>query len=122
MNTANKLTALLALGLTWGIASAADDAAKAQVNDYPTTARVDYVIGCMASNGQTYEMMQKCSCSIDFIAKSMPYEQYEKVSTLLSLQQMPGAGRNAVYKSSAWSKEAVSKLRDIQAESTLRCF
>ena len=122
MNTANKLTALLALGLTWGIASAADDAAKTQVNDYPTTARVDYVIGCMASNGQTYEMMQKCSCSIDYIAKSMPYEQYEKVSTLLSLQQMPGAGRNAVYKSSAWSKEAVSKLRDIQAESTLRCF
>ena len=92
-------------------------------SDYPTSARVDYVIGCMMANGQTTpEMMQKCSCSIDHIATSLAYDDYEKIETLLRLQQMPGAGRNAVYKNSGWSKKAVAKLREIQADSTLRCF
>jgi hypothetical protein len=91
-------------------------------NDYPTTARVDYVIGCMASNGQTHEMMQKCSCSIDHIAKSISYTEYVQISTLLSLQQMNSVGRNAVFKESTWSKKAIARLRDIQADSTLRCF
>jgi len=27
-------------------------------NDYPTAARADYVFGCMASNGQTQQMLQ----------------------------------------------------------------
>jgi hypothetical protein len=101
----------------------AEDCEKsASDNDYPTSARVDYVIGCMASNGQTHEMMQKCSCSIDHIAKSIPYEEYVHISTLLSLQQMTGAGRNAVYKNSTWSQKEVARLRDVQADSTLRCF
>jgi hypothetical protein len=91
-------------------------------NSYPTSARVDYVIGCMASNGQTHEMMQKCSCSIDLIAKAIPYEEYVHISTLLSLQQMTAAGRNAVFKSSTWSQKAIAKLRGVQADSTLNCF
>jgi hypothetical protein len=123
MRLSKHFAALFCMNLLWSTVSAADDVAKEPENQaYPTAAKVDYVIGCMASNGQTYEMLQKCSCSIDFIAKSIPYNEYERISTLLSLQQMAGAGRNAVYKSSTWSKDAVSKFRDIQAESTLRCF
>src|SRR4029077_19255479 len=30
-------------------------------NDYPTQARVDYVFGCMAANGETHEAMERCS-------------------------------------------------------------
>ncbi len=95
---------------------------SAQADPFPTSVKADYVIGCMAANGQTYEMLQKCSCSIDLIEKAMPYKTYEHVSTLLSLQQMSGAGRNAVYKSSTWSQNEVARLREIQADSTLRCF
>jgi hypothetical protein len=110
--------ALASCSLAW-----AEDCEKSVGdNDYPTSARVDYVIGCMASNGQTHEIMQKCSCSIDYIAQSIPYEEYVHISTLLSLQQMTAAGRNAVYKNSTWSQKAVAKLRDVQADSTLRCF
>jgi hypothetical protein len=101
-------------------AQADDDAATD--DSYPTAARVDYVIGCMASNGQTHEMMQKCSCSIDLIAKTIPYDEYVHLSTLLSLQQMSTVGRNAVYKSATWSQKAIAKLRDVQADSTLHCF
>ena len=114
---------LISLGLACSALANAEECDKASNSDtYPTSAKVDYVIGCMASNGQSYEMMQKCSCSIDFIADAIPYEEYVHISTLLSLQQMTGAGRNAVYKSSTWSNQAVAKLRDVQADSTLRCF
>ncbi len=114
---------LVSLGLVCSSLATADEGDKtSQNNPYPTTAIVDYVIGCMASNGQNYEMLQKCSCSIDFIAQAIPYEEYVHISTLLSLQQMTGAGRNAVYKSSTWSNKAVTKLRELQADSTLRCF
>jgi hypothetical protein len=123
MSKSRESMILLCAVLAWSTLALADDAAqKTDHREYPTAVKVDYVIGCMASNGQTYEMLQKCSCSIDYIAKSMPYDEYERVSTLLSLQQMAGAGRNAVYKNSTWSKDEVSNLRDIQAESTLRCF
>ena len=120
-----KCLPLLPAGLLACSLALADDActqAKA-TSDYPTSARVDYVITCMMVNGQTTpEMLQKCSCSIDYIAASLAYDDYERIETLLRLQQMPGAGRNAVYKNSGWSKKAVAKLREIQADSTLRCF
>ncbi|MET0080937.1 MAG: hypothetical protein ABW119_20955 [Candidatus Thiodiazotropha lotti] len=119
-----KLVYLLLLGLLQFPSQAlSEDCNKAnQRQSYPTAAKVDYVIGCMASNGQSHEIMQKCSCSIDLIEKKIPYEEYVQISTLLSLQQMPNSGRNAIYKSSTWSQKAVARLRDIQADSTLRCF
>ncbi|MCP3870722.1 MAG: hypothetical protein GY703_22040 [Gammaproteobacteria bacterium] len=89
---------------------------------YPTAVTADYVIGCMAANGQTPEMLRKCACSIDFIASEIPIEEYEYIETLLRLRQMPGVGRNAVYKTSNWSEKTVARLREVQAESTLRCF
>lgn len=89
---------------------------------YPTEVVVDYVLGCMLSNGTSPDVLRKCSCSIDFIAASIPYDEYEKVETLLRLQQMPGGGRSVFYKSSNWAKNAIAQLREVQAESTLRCF
>jgi hypothetical protein len=55
---------LLVLSLAAGPVQAAD-------NDYPTSARADYVIGCMAANGNTHEALLKCSCAIDTIASLM---------------------------------------------------
>ncbi|MBM3624499.1 MAG: hypothetical protein FJX16_04115, partial [Alphaproteobacteria bacterium] len=51
------LTALLSLA--GGLAQAAD------LNDYPTAARADYVFGCMKANGDTRLSLDQCSCSID---------------------------------------------------------
>ncbi|MEJ2620210.1 MAG: hypothetical protein P8163_08095 [Candidatus Thiodiazotropha sp.] len=124
-NKRSKLVYPLALGLLYfplAIADECDKHSNNQNQKYPTSAKVDYVIGCMASNGQSYDIMQKCSCSIDMIEKKIPYDEYVQISTLLSLQQMSNAGRNAIYKSSTWSQKAVAKLRDVQADTTLRCF
>ena len=44
--------------------------------DYPTAALADYVYGCMKSNGETREALERCSCSIDVIASIIPYDHY----------------------------------------------
>jgi hypothetical protein len=97
--------------------------AGAAGNGYPTAATADYVLGCMAANGNTHEALHKCSCSIDFIAKRVPYSQYEKAETALSLQAGGGlGGRVAVFRDPPELKEAIEQLRQAQAEADLQCF
>ncbi len=91
-------------------------------NGYPTSVIVDYALGCMLANGTTPEMLQKCSCSVDMVMAAIPYDEYVRVETLMRLQQMEGAGRNAVYKNAAWSNAAIARFKEVQADSTLRCF
>src|SRR5262245_29843528 len=62
-------------------------------SDYPTSARADYVLGCMAANGQTRKALENCSCSIDVIAGIIPYDRYVEVETVLSMRQ--GVGQTA---------------------------
>ena len=62
----------------------------ARANDYPTADRADYVLGCMAANGNTREALLKCSCAIDVIAGIMPYAQYEKAETALDWGALAG--------------------------------
>ena len=66
-------------------------AAHAQaVNDYPTNARAEYVFACMATNGQTRDMLDRCSCAIDQIAEVLPYDDYVEAETVLRMQQTTG--------------------------------
>src|SRR5664280_1079441 len=60
------------------------------LNDYPTSARADYVFGCMKANGETQELLQKCSCSIDVIASIIPYDHYVTAETIISMSQATG--------------------------------
>ena len=57
---------LIALALAMGAAAPVHAQA---VNDYPTNARAEYVFACMATNGQTRDMLDRCSCAIDQIAE-----------------------------------------------------
>jgi hypothetical protein len=100
---------------------AAGGSATAAANDYPTEARVDYVLGCMASNGQNRLVMQRCACSIDAIAKAIPYEDYVRVETILSLRE--GRGELAVmFRSSPALDERVQTFKQAQIEADLQCF
>ncbi|MGH9809222.1 MAG: hypothetical protein ACRD9W_18550, partial [Terriglobia bacterium] len=69
---------------------AAPRAAADDINDYPTSARSDYVFGCMKANGETREILQRCSCSIDVIASLIPYDGYVATETILSMSQVTG--------------------------------
>lgn len=91
-------------------------------NDYPTSERADYVIGCMAANGNTREALIKCSCAIDTIAGLMPYSDYERAETALSLQLGGGVGgRVGLFRDPPQIKAVIEELRRAQAEANLQC-
>lgn len=96
--------------------AAADD-----INDYPTTARADYVFGCMKANGETQEILQKCSCSIDVIASLIPYDSYVATETILSMSQVTGPV-GSEFRSTERAKQTLQEFRRAQAEAEVRCF
>ncbi|MDY0885805.1 hypothetical protein ACFPL7_04470 [Dongia soli] len=93
----------------------------AEANDYPTPVVADYVIGCMASNGNNQEMMQRCSCSIDAISSIVPYDTYEKADTIIRMRMVPG-DNTAMFRDMPMLKAVVDQLRLAQIEADFRCF
>ena len=91
------------------------------LNDYPTSARADYVFACMKANGETQEVLRKCSCSIDVIASAIPYDKYVAVETIVSMSQVtsPIAGE---FRSTEAARLALREFRRAQAEAEVRCF
>jgi hypothetical protein len=110
-----------AIALAAGLMMAAATGHAADPNDYPTSARVDYVIGCMAANGQTQETMERCSCSIDHIAKTIPYNSFVQLETIRRMQDMPGE-RAMLFRGVGWIKDLQDRFRLAQVEADLECF
>ena len=109
------------LSLMACLAFGAVDGAWAADNDYPTSARADYVLGCMAANGQTRKALESCSCSIDVIAGIIPYEHYVQVETILSIRQ--GVGQTAsIFRNTKAFDDMVADLKRAQAEAEVLCF
>ena len=112
---AGCLFGIIVIALTAGPVLGAD-------NDYPTSARADYVIGCMAANGNTREALLKCSCAIDTIASLMSYSHYEQAETALSLQAGGGVGgRIGLFRDPPQIKAVIEELHRAQAEANLKC-
>lgn len=109
---------VVALG---GLAATAAVVRAEAVNDYPTSARAEYVFGCMKANGEARETIDQCSCSIDIIASLLPYDRYVTAETVLSMSQVRG-NLGTQFRSSEQAKGALDDLRRAQAEAEVRCF
>jgi hypothetical protein len=96
-------------------------AVELPANDYPTSARADYVFACMQTNGQNRIVLEKCACSIDTIASLLPYSEYEAAETIMSVRQKGGESV-AMFNSFAPLLEKVKNLKRAQVEAELRCF
>jgi hypothetical protein len=123
--TVQKMTVLrhvFPAGVLLAVLIAIAPHAKADdLNDFPTSARADYVFGCMKANGETQEILQKCSCSIDVIASIIPYDRYVATETILSMSQVTGPV-GSEFRSTEPAKLAVQEFRRAQAEAEVRCF
>ena len=96
--------------------------ARAQeINDYPTSARAEYVFGCLKANGETRRAIEQCSCSIDIIASLVPYARYVTAETVLSMSQVRG-NLGGQFRTSEQASSALNELRRAQAEAEVRCF
>ena len=117
-----RASALAAVTATLASLGSAASAADTQsVNDYPTSARADYVLGCMAANNNTRPALDHCSCSIDVIASILPYDRYEEAETILSMRQGVGAQARE-FTAAKGLNDFVADLRRAQAEAEIRCF
>ncbi|MBR0741595.1 hypothetical protein JQ581_32145 [Bradyrhizobium liaoningense] len=92
-----------------------------EANDYPTSARAEYVYGCMKANGETRSAIERCSCSIDVVASIVSYERYVTAETALSMSQVRG-DLGVPFRTSEQANSAVNDLRRAQAEAEVRCF
>ena len=109
------------LGLTLVAAAMTAPLGAAELNDYPTAARADYVFACMKTNGDTRQALEQCSCSIDIIASILPYDRYVAAEAVLSLSQVPGRF-GTMFRSPEQARAATNDLRRAQAEAEVRCF
>ena len=111
-----RFVAALAALMTAATLASAED-----VNDYPTSARAEYVFGCLKANGETRQAIEQCSCSIDVIASLLPYDRYVTAETVLSMAQVQG-NLGTQFRSSEQATSALNDLRRAQAEAEVRCF
>ncbi len=96
-------------------------AAPADINDYPTSARADYVFGCMKANGDTRLSLEQCSCSVDVIASILPYDSYVAAETVASVSQQAGQ-IGGMMRNTGAARDTLETLRRAQAEAQIRCF
>ena len=100
----------------------AGPAAAAPAN-FPTDTLVEYVLACMASNGDTPDALRRCSCSIDYIADHLTYDEYVQAETVIRMQQLQsGDGRIAMFRTAPWAQEMANKVRRAQVEAESHCF
>src|ERR1700759_3200889 len=111
----------LIVAMLCGLVATVAIAHAEDVNDYLTSARAEYVFGCMKANGETRQSIEQCSCSIDIIASLLPYDRYVSAETVLSMSQVRG-NLGTQFRSSEQAKGALDDLRRAQAEAEVRCF
>ncbi len=90
--------------------------------DYPTAERVEYVHICMRDNpSQSQEMVYKCSCVIDAIAKQMSYEEYVESSTAAYAYTI-GGERGETVRAYTPAKKMADRFKEVQARAKKSCF
>jgi hypothetical protein len=110
---------LIAAAILW---AAPAPAQQFQIdNDYPTTAIADYVLGCMAANGETRQALERCACSIDVISTVLTYDEYVEAETVLSVGRMTGENAE-MFRNTARMRDMVDRLRRAQAQADMECF
>lgn len=91
-------------------------------NDFPTRARVEYVLSCMReSKVPQQESMYKCSCAIDAIAEKIDYATWVDLSTVANATTIAGE-RGGVMRDMKDGRKMITSYRAMQDEAKKRCF
>ena len=91
-------------------------------NDFPTRARVEYVLSCMVeSKRPQQEAMYKCSCAIDAIADKVTYRAWVDLSTVANGITIAGE-RGGVIRDLKGGRKLVASYRELQDAAKKACF
>jgi len=89
-------------------------------NDYPTSARVEFVQDCMGRHGGKLEDLYKCSCVIDRLAQKLTYDEYVEASTFAHYSTLPGEG-GGIFRDPDTAKQKAKLYRTLEADSFKAC-
>lgn len=93
-----------------------------RANDFPTTARVEFVLECIKdSKRPVNEMVYKCSCAIDNIASKVNYETWVDLTTVALGITIAGE-RGGVVRDMKDGRKLAAQWRDMQAQAKKACF
>jgi len=91
-------------------------------NDFPTQARVEFVLGCMNEQGeQTYDTLYPCVCLIDAIAADMSYQEFAEAQVFSQLRSTPGE-RGGVFRDPDQAQSLTEKLEAATERGRSACF
>jgi hypothetical protein len=94
----------------------------AYANDFPTQARVEFVLECMRSSKEPpQESMYKCSCAIDRIASKVKYADWVDLSTVANGITIAGE-RGGVMRDMKDGRKIAASYRELQSEAKKSCF
>ena len=97
-------------------------APMAAANDFPTRARVEFVLTCMReSKALPQESVYKCSCAIDAIAEKIKYNDWVDLSTISNGITIAGE-RGGVMRDIKDGRKLIASYREMQASAKKRCF
>ena len=94
----------------------------ARAHDYPTSERVVFVEACMHDHpGGHYEMLNKCSCVLDTIARQVPFDDYVTMSTATNANSI-GGERGSYIRDVESLQVQIRKFRQLQVQARKSCF
>ena len=96
---------------------------RALANDFPTQARVEFVLACMnLEGGQSYDTLYPCVCMIDRIASQISYEDYTTAETLNFLYSTPGE-RGGIFRDAApEARSRIEQFQTLHKDAETSCF
>jgi hypothetical protein len=112
-----RVAAALACALCWCALPAHSDPLP---NDYPTSARVEFVQDCMARAGGNLADLYKCSCVIDRMAEKLSYDDYVEAATFAHYSTLPGEG-GGIFRDPDRAKERAKLYRTVEADAYRAC-
>jgi hypothetical protein len=89
-------------------------------NDYPTSARVEFVQDCMGRHGGKLEDLYKCSCVIDRLAEKLSYDDFVEASTFAHYSTLPGEG-GGIFRDPDRAKERAKLYRTLESTAYKTC-
>jgi hypothetical protein len=91
-------------------------------NDFPTAGRVEFVLDCMRDHtGGQFELLNKCSCTVDRLAKQYKYDNFVEAQTMAKSVTIAGE-RGSTMRDNEDAQKAAKRYRESVAEAARACF
>ena len=93
-----------------------------RANDFPTADRVEFVLECMRDHiGGQFELLSKCSCTIDRLAEQYKYDDFVEAQTMAKAVTIAGE-RGSALRDNEDAQTAARRYRASVVEAARACF